>query len=220
MKKVLKLLFLFILIGLIVGGIYFVFQKAKVQKITCESQLGKCNPRLLAKIESVKKENIFVTRISLNNLLKDEKSILGYTIEFRLPLNLIIHVIERQPVIAFLLNNGKYALVDQEGVITEEVMATNLPKIVSINLNQSELQFASDLISSLYKFFKPVGGIKITADGIEVDNIVGKRVIFPLTGDRDILLGSLNLIISRLPSVKEASTIGVIDLRFKNPVLK
>ena len=40
-----------------------------------------------------------------------------------------------------------------------------------------------------------------------------------MSGDQDVVLGALGLIVSRLPSVKEASTIRVIDLRYKNPIL-
>ncbi len=220
MKRVLKYLFLLLLLVLVFGGIYILLINLKVQHIICESQYGSCGTNLKFQISNLKHNNIFETRRELNNLLKKNTGVLDYSIEFKFPLDLTVHVIERQPVIAFLLANGKYALVDRNGVITDEATGTNLPKIVTIPLNQDELEFSSNIIWRLYNYFKPKGNIKITADGIEVDNIAGKKVIFPLIGDADLLLGSLNLIISRLPSVKEATTMGIIDLRFKNPVLR
>jgi len=74
-------------------------------------------------------------------------------------------------------------------------------------------------MNSLYTFYSVDKGAT-TGDGFFIDNIRSKKVIFPLNGDKDLLLGSMNLIFSRLPSLKEASTIETIDLRYKNPVLR
>jgi len=42
------------------------------------------------------------------------------------------------------------------------------------------------------------------------------EVIFPITGDREVLVGSLQLILSRLKNPVPAT----VDLRFTNPVVK
>jgi hypothetical protein len=53
----------------------------------------------------------------------------------------------------------------------------------------------------------------------------GYKIIFPLDGDRDFLLGATVLILNELNKDEMSSKIKVgelrtVDLRFKNPVLK
>ena len=199
--------------------LYFVLRNIKVQKITCESQYGKCSTDILVGISKLQNTNIFNARSGVYKLLKDSPIINNYSVNFIPPLNLAIYVLEKKPIVAFVLKDGSFAEVDKEGNVIGNVRQTTLPKITSIELSNEQRMYAANLISKLYLFYK-VNSAKITQDGIEVGGINGKSVIFPLSGDSDVLLGALNLIISRLPSVKEASTIGTIDLRFKNPVLR
>ena len=218
MNKVFKYL-IPVVILIVVGGV-LIFKALKINNITCESQFGVCDASILYIVSSIKYKNVFETRSELDKLLKQDKSVLEYSIRFELPYNFKVIVIERKPIVAFVLNKTEFALVDKDGVITEKTQTTALPKIdSSIVLTADQTVYLANLMSRLYNFFGVNSG-KVTADGFEVDNIEGKKVIFPLTGDVDVLLGSLTLIISRLPSVPEASTIVTIDLRFKNPVLR
>ena len=222
MKKIFKYLFLLLIIILVLGGGFLVLKNFKIQKITCESQYGQCTGNLQFLISNLqtKKQNILQTRADLNNLLKADNSILSYSINFQLPNSFKVNVVERKAIVAYATKMQGFDLVDSEGNILTQVSVTNLPKITtSINLGHDQIVFISNLMNRLNFLYKVNSG-KVTADGFFVDNIYGKKVIFPLVGDQDILLGSLALIISRLPSVKEASTISVIDLRYKNPVLR
>jgi cell division septal protein FtsQ len=214
-----KLFLILVLLLAVVGIVFFVIKSIKVVKINCQSQYGECNSNLQSKIAQIKKNPLFETRGDLIDLLKKDKSIIDFSVRFGLPYNFDVYVIEKKALVAFLLKNGHFALVDKDGLIVNEAEKTNLPKIISIELDHDQLQFAANLISRLYIFYK-INSAKITQEGIEVDNLSGKTVLFPLSGNDDELLGALSLIISRLPSVKEASTIKVVDLRFKNPVLK
>src|SRR5258708_27862598 len=129
-------------------------------------------------------------------------------------------VIERKPIAAFILSPNEFDLVDKDGIVTEKSSKTALPKLdSSIQLTGGQIVYLANLMSRLYNFFGVTSG-KVSRDGLEVNNIHGRKVVFPLSGDIDVLLGSLTLIISRLPSVPEASTMVTIDLRFKNPVLR
>ncbi len=220
MKKILRILVLLILIGFVFGVIYFVVKSVKVQNITCESQYGECYSALASSISNISHNNIFETRNNLINLLRSDKSILDYSVNFKLPLNFSVNVIEKKAIAAFILTDGQFALVDKDGNLLYKVKKTSLPKVSSaIALDRDKIMYIANLMAEIYTFYKVDSG-KVTADGIEVDNINGKKILFPLDGDQDKLLGALILIISRLPSVKEASTISTIDLRFKNPVLR
>jgi hypothetical protein len=46
------------------------------------------------------------------------------------------------------------------------------------------------------------------------------RVIFPLEGDSDILLGGLRLIYSKIKEDGNLAGYSQIDMRYKNPVLR
>lgn len=220
MKKVLRVIVLVVLIGLVFGAIYFVIKSVKIQSITCESQYGECTSHLESQISNVKNKNLFDTRNNLITLLKNEKSVLDYSVNFKLPFSFEVNVLERKAIAAIILTDGQFALIDKDGILIDKVKKTSLPKVSSsIPLEQDKIVYIANLMAEIYTFYRIDNG-KVTADGIEVDNIDGKKILFPLEGDRDKLLGALILIISRLPSVKEASTISTIDLRFKNPVLR
>ncbi len=219
MKKILGIIILLILF---LGIIFFVLKNFKIQKISCESQYSTCSKNLQLSIFNLqtKKQNIIQTRSDLDKLLKQDNSILSYSINFILPDSFKVNVIERKAIVAYATKTQGFDLVDSEGNILTQVSATNLPKIItSINLDHDQIVFISNLMNRLNVLYKVNSG-KVTTDGLFIDNIYGKKVIFPLVGDQDVLLGSLILIISRLPSVKEASTINTIDLRYKNPVLR
>lgn len=213
MKKLLPF-FLISVISIGLGLLFFRF--LKIQKVICSG----CDYNLYAKSQSAKNKTLPVAWTFINNEFKNDKSILAYSLNLTLPYNLKIYVIQRDPVVAFKLTNGNYALVDQAGNVKEEAQNTDLPKITNSSpLTNDQIIFISGLMNALHTFYNINEG-KITPDGLEIDNLRGKIVIFPLLGDRDVLLGSLNLILSRLPTVKEASTIRTLDLRFKNPVLR
>jgi len=200
----------------------WVANNLRIEKITCKSQFGACNITSQAAIESidVKSQNILETRKRLNMILAADKNIIDYSIQFKLPFGFEVFVIERKAVVAFALSDGKFSLVDKDGVILSEVTSTDLPRITSSgDLTQSELAYIARIVSRLYTLYGVRFGM-VVEDSLEIDNLEGKKIIFPLGGDESELMGALSLILSRLPSMKEASTIRVIDLRYKNPVLR
>lgn len=195
------------------------FKNMKIQSIDCLTQFGECNENLKNELSKANKKNIFESFLLAKTILKKNKNILEYSVNFELPLKLKINIIERFPILAFKLNNGNYALLDKNGEIISNVKDTNLPKILSSNeLKNNELVFVISLMRDL-NFFYDVSMGKIADNALMVE-IQSKKIIFPVVGDKDLLLGSLNLIFSRLRELKDASTIGIIDLRFKNPILR
>lgn len=213
---------IFVVLTFICVIIFVFFKFVRIKNIKCSSQYDACDKDLVTSINNLKSknENVLSMRSDLQNLVKKDKNVLQYRIDLNLPFDLRVYIVERNAIAAFSLANGEFALIGMDGTILENVKETSLPKITSYyNLNGEELGFVSNLMDDLNRIYK-VGSGKVDANGFEVDGIKERNVIFPLSGDRDVLLGSLNLILSRLPSLKEASTIKFIDLRFKNPVLR
>jgi len=206
------LLLLVVLIAVLVSASLLL----KIKSVTCKSQLGDCDEKLKSRLQKNQGASIFTAFRESANILKNDKNILACSINLKLPLTLEINIIKRIPLVAFKLNNGKYGLVDKDGFITDEVTQTNLPKILNSEpLSKDELIFVTSLMESLNIFYNVNTG-KINDSALIVE-IQSKKVFFPISGDKDVLLGSLNLIFSRLQGNKDTST---IDLRFKNPVLR
>jgi hypothetical protein len=86
-----------------------------------------------------------------------------------------------------------------------------------------QLIFAGELLAEIYKLYNVRIGI-LKSESLEIE-LARAKVIFPLQGDRQVLLGSLSLILSQLnaePQNFRMSEEGkfIVDLRFKNPIIK
>lgn len=219
MKKAIRLIIFLVFVFVI---LFLFLRFIKIQKIICTSQYGNCDTTLETSINNLqnKNENFIQTYFDLKNILKNSKSILNYRVDLVLPFDFKVNVISRTAIVAFSLKDGNFGLIDGNGVLISEVRDTNLPKIISYyNPTSDQLDFIANLVSRIYTLYTPTQ-TKVMSDGIYFENLKGKTVIFPMDGDQDELIGSLNIIFSRLPSIKEASTISQIDLRYKNPVLR
>jgi hypothetical protein len=211
-----KFIFFFLILVIILGAGIVVIKFLKIQNVSSSD----CSNELKTKFQSAKDKNIIESVNSVNSLLQKEKRVLDYSINLTLPFNLNINCLERIPAVAFKVKDGNYAILDKEGILIEVSKDTSLPKILSSTpLASTELVFVANLMDSLHHFYNVNQG-KITENGLEIENISNKKVLFPLKGDKDVLLASLNLILSRLQGIKDASTIRTIDLRFKNPILR
>lgn len=216
-----KFILVLLFIALILLGGFFLIRGIKISKIICKSQFGPCQSDLDTRLSSAKGRSITDARSYLNEVLKKDTRILRYSVGFQLPSGFNVSVIEKKALVAFVpRGGGDFVLVSGDGEILSHEKSSLLPKVTSyLELDHERLVYVANLVSSLYIFYN-VNSATIDNDGIKISGINGMDVIFPLDGDRDVLLGSLSLILSRLPSVKEDTKIKVIDLRFKNPVLR
>ena len=105
---------------------------------------------------------------------------------------------------------------------------TLLPKSISDKeLNEHQLQFVSELGRKLFLIYG-INSSEIKNDAFITTTNGGYIVYFPLKGDTDVLLGSLELILSQLNRTKGNFKIEddkmvnptTIDLRYVNPVLR
>ena len=78
--------------------------------------------------------------------------------------------------------------------------------------------FALNLILGVNEMYQVLYGT-ITNDALVVDIPPSVRVIFPLEGDSEVLLGGLRLIYAKV-TADYLGTYSQIDMRYKNPVLK
>lgn len=202
----------------------------KVKKVECHSQYGLCSNELLIKVNSVLGDSIDGAKKKAAEVFKNTQLIENYSFRFKLPSTLRIDLILKKPKYALYSKETKeIVVVDGKGVVLEKATDTNLPHVtISDNLPNvgevvdSKKIFALEIIHSIYYLYQVKSG-EIINDSLEVIIPGSAKIIFPLGGERDILLGSIKLILSRLNQDENSLKIGKvkeIDLRYKNPVIR
>jgi cell division septal protein FtsQ len=224
MRYVLFLLVIFILASFLVTK-KFIY----INEYTCQSQFGLCRKDLIEQIGANKGQDILKAFKSTRETLEQSYLIDEYYVQFKIPDKLVVSVVEKKPWFSLKASDKElFALVDRQGYVLDVNNKTSLPYVIGGefpdigNKVSGDELFALKLISDLFSLYK-VKVAKLESDGIYVKMPDGITVIFPLNGDRQLLLGSLKLIFFKLNTVKEDSKIDVIreiDLRFKNPILR
>jgi len=203
--KYLKILFLFLGLAAITALIFFLPRLIRINKISCKSQYGECSLDLTERFAKLQGKSLFDARGAIGEELSGERTISDFMIQFKLPSNLVVNVLEKKPKYA-LKAGDTYALVDKEGLVIKIEKETPLPYI------------------ELAGVLPNVGGGRLENQSLVVELPQGLKVIFPLEGEKEVLLGALRVILDRLNESDKDSRIGKeiteVDLRFQNPVLK
>lgn len=198
----------------------------KIEKIECESQYGKCDEVVTNSLQLT--GNYRDTKKIIEQRLEKDILVNSYLIQYQIPSKLKIDINLKKPKYA-IFNSSKYFLIDKDGLIIEESSETNLPTLNKENVNlvvgekiEEKDKFALSIINGLTYLYSINSG-NIINDELKVTSSEGIIIRFPLEGDKDVLLGSLRLIFSRLNDETKGIRIEdtkEIDLRFKNPVLR
>lgn len=189
--------------------------------ISCTNQYGSCSEELRRDLEKIEGKSLKEIKELIEGMMSKNLFVKDYSYKYEIPDKVVVYVIVKKP--KFILqnsNDNSFALIDRDGVVLGYGENTTLPVVVysgeSVALrervNAKEL-FSLNLISSMYYYYQAKKGIMVE-DRLEVRMRDGVTVIFPLAGDREVLLGSLKVVLSKIERVS------TIDLRFKNPVLK
>jgi len=225
----LKLVLPILAVALSLAAYFFVPKFIQINEVVCVSQFGPCV--LADKLSPLAGKSLDEVKREVTSVLVSEDSIADFSMQFKIPGTLEVAVIEKTPKFALRdLNSGFFALVDKEGKVLKIVEESSLPSVtVDGELPdvgekvKEEYFFALDLLYNVFASYAAVAG-RIEDSSLVVNLPDGYKVVFPLAGDRDVLLGALRLLIGRLNEGGKDSKIngGIseIDLRFKNPVLK
>ncbi|KKQ95632.1 MAG: hypothetical protein UV74_C0013G0265 [Candidatus Woesebacteria bacterium GW2011_GWB1_43_14] len=213
------------MLGLCFGIVIFIvlmyLKVIKIREIECVSQYGLCPSAVNAQLDSYVGLNIRDAKKRIYEYIGKEGSIKGGKVAYKAPFQLVVYITEKKPGVALFMEGQDYIIVDPEGSVIGTSPTTDLPKlsITQTGYTKDQLEFASNL----YYEFSRLHPIEFSELG-DKDMIVkiagGVKVIFPLEGDIDVLLGSLRLILSQLNNDEREIRIGSIDLRFENPVLR
>lgn len=223
--------FLYLASLFLIGLSFFVVPRLiKIRNISCTNQYGPCSDAAIGKFKKTLGKNLPEALADISQTLKNDVLVSSYRTQFMLPDRLVINIVVRKPVFALKnINQGEYALVGKNKVVVAISPLTNLPtlkiptNIPNVGEQVIEKQFfALEILNDMFYLYQ-IREAEIQGDSLTVGVPSGVKIIFPLEGDKDALVGSVRIILSKLNESKEDSrikNIGIIDLRFKNPVLK
>jgi len=222
-----------VLASLVVLTVLLLPHRLVIQKIECSSQFGKCSEIVKNDLEKLLNKNFTLksSNSKVEDLLSKNPRILDFSTQYVPANSLKVHVVERKGEVAIKeLGSDTYLIVDNLGQLIEERIESELPKIQiesgSLKVGSDEINFSSSLVSELAKYYNirqtKIDGFSMRA---KYDSL---ELIFPLEGNIDVLLGSLELLLFQLNRSLQASTIdkvsvtnlSSIDLRYKNPIVK
>ncbi|KKQ91739.1 MAG: hypothetical protein UT17_C0004G0087 [Candidatus Woesebacteria bacterium GW2011_GWB1_39_10] len=187
-------------------------------RIDCKSQFGECPDEVNFKLKPLNSRTLFYVKKNTSKILKADALVSSFSTQYKFPDILEINLIVKKPLFAIKdILTGRIFLIDKDGNILTEAGTTSLPIIVQEGREPNLI--ALNLILGVYQMYQVLYGT-IANDALVVDMPVGLRVIFPLYGDPEVLLGSLRLIYSKIETSDQEEKFSEIDLRFKNAVLR
>jgi hypothetical protein len=232
--------FLLLAFSLIATPIYLFPRKIVINSFSCESQFGHCDEKILEKIEKQSGSSLKDAKKNISDMLKNESLVEDFSLYYKIPNKLDVHYLLRKPEYGITFNNSEsVALIDKDNYVVAFTKETSLPILESISAPpqvgeriDTQKSFALKLVKDMYEYYQVKKGQELL-DGIKFDLEDKKNVIFPKSGDREILIASLTVILTRLNADDSSTRIEnveglkstcqggcTIDLRYKNPVIR
>jgi len=226
-KRTIRYLILFAALFFLLNFIY----KLKINKIECISQYGPCNNEIETSLETLKGSRLVGIRSKARKILEGNFLVESFAVQYKIPDVLEIRTSERKPAFSVVFSGSDLmALVDDDGYVLSFQDTTSLPVLV-VNGRQyskgekvdGEILFSSKIMRGMHAYYE-VEGIEIRDNSLYTHLTNGLKVIFPLEGDEEVLLGSFVAVFSKLNSQQDdfriEKKIREVDLRFDNPVLR
>lgn len=231
MRKIKVIARIFIPVFVLSIFLYFI-NSIKIPEISCHSQYGDCSTYVKERLGGIKNCNYFSCKNYIDSALSDAWIVDEYTYRLKLPLKMEVNLIEKKPRFSIKNESGNHAVqIDSKGLVLDVREASSLPGFSfneilpkpGENISGKNL-FALELVYGASKI-QEIDHAKREVNHLSIDMKDGLRILFPLEGDRDFILGSLALILNELKKSNSDTRIGegqikIVDLRFKNPVLK
>ena len=244
-----KWLKVLLVISFFIASVFSIFKIQSiiiVKQINCKNQYGECGEQIKERLMKHKGQNINKVKSSLIIELENDLSIQSHSLQYNFPDSLDVFLVEVKPKFAVKpANSNLYYLIDKKGYTISSIDITKLPFLeVDTNLMEigkvvdESILFSGEILYDLHYSDQVKKGL-LKKDGFNVSLKNGIDVIFPLDGDKEVLLGSLYAIQNQLKSDLQKTKIDSekecdsgcylqgecrshceIDLRFQNPVIR
>lgn len=211
-----------VLIIVLLFFLFFILPRIiKIFDFDCENQDSQCSDSLMDELELIKNLNLVQSKSKAEQILRDTY-VKDYSLHYKFPGKLEIRVIENRPKYALRIAPS-FILVSEDGLVLGISDTTNLPYITKDSalpkkgdkISKEEL-YALELVFDISQIFEMKEAF-IENDSLHIVLKEGILVILPLDKDKELLVGSLVLL---MKEIKEEGEFNTIDLRFENPILK
>jgi len=228
-----KGLIFIVLILTVLLCLYYFPKVIKINSIDCRSQYGPCDSVVSESLDELIGSKYGIVTGKIKDILGNNLLIEDYSYQFKLPDKITVNILQRKTQFALKRkDNENLFLIDKEGTVIDTGSFSNLPTLqLEGNIPNvgetisADIAFTLNVFNDLYKLYQINFG-NMYSDYSEFRVPGGYTVIFPITGDKQILIGSMLAIINQLNNEEQDSRIEnvgdmkIIDLRYKNPVIK
>ncbi len=222
MKKILGFLaFIIALVLLAFASTFFI----KVKEIECKSQFGPCSSFIENELAGLGGIRLNSLPFRLKQVLTSQVLVENYSWHLISIDKVLITVIEKKPIFA-IKTLETFALIDKDGIIISFTKETNLPYIIYLEVPTSlgqkvpnRILFMGRILGDLFSQYQ-LKEAQAQDHSFAVNFSEKLIILFPDQGDKEKILGTLKLILSRLKDTSDLARIRLIDLRFKNPIVK
>jgi len=219
MKKLIAIVSVFLIFYILLGSL-------KIEKIVCESQSGDCSLSIMDELRRFEGEKVRIAIKRAEKALENNVLVNDYRVRF-VPLSTLKVILVEEKAEYALKNSSEdfYTLVDINGKILQKVEETRVEiinydkKIPDVGGSMGGGQFALKLAKGVSRYYQ-VKSKTLDDNFFLIELTSGTRILFPLEGDTELLLGAMNLIVTKISNVPEFTDIVEIDLRYKNPILR
>lgn len=217
-----KIFTIILIIGLVIV-ISVGYSRLTVKNIQCQSQFGPCDDEIVSALEVYKDKVLLHSYSGLRQELNNHSKVADYSVNFLDPATIQAKVVQRRPQVAVIAEgSGEYHLYSFEGYLLEKATETQLPvvriKDISV-ITDDQMKFVIEMAYTLNQTYN-VNSVLIQEGGMEFEMANAPKIIFPVQGDIDVLLGSLTFVLSQLNSQLGDFRMESVDFRFKNPVIR
>jgi len=194
--------------------------------IDCKSQYGECPQEVIESLGKANGKTLKGAGREVAKVLAANPLISGYSTQYKLSGTLLVNILLKKPAFALIGADAKVALVSPEGEVLSHSDSSSLPRVRSEGsvpaggekVSEANLT-ALKIIGGIYEMYRvDVGAISGESLIVELPGRI--RVLFPLDGDPQVLLGAVRLIYAKVTADGEEKKYSEIDLRFQNPVLR
>lgn len=222
MNKILVFFFFIIAVVLIAFVSTFFI---KVKEVECKSQFGPCSSFIENEVAGLRGIRLERLPFRLKKVLTSQVLVQKYSWRLINIDKVLITLIERKPIFA-IKGADTFALIDKDGIVISFTKETNLPYIIYQDVPKSSGQKIEDRILFMGRILEDLFSQYQIKEAKAQDHsfavIFSEKLIilFPEEGDEVKIIGTLKLILSRLKDTSDLARIRLIDLRFKNPLVK
>ena len=199
-------------------------RNAKLETVICQSQYGPCSIEITELLNSYVGKNVLTSYLNIGDALREHNHVVSAVVKFDGLNSLRITTIQRKAQVAIqAVGDSNYYLYSSDGYGISVETETQLPVVILKDnsiVTRDQEQFVIRMAHVLNETYN-VKQIEVVDSGLQFKKDNSPQVIFPLSGDEDILLGSLTFVLSQLNTQVEGLTMeSILDFRFRNPIIR